>query len=147
MEYQVFALAAQYDAASQFAFSDTENSTSLQSSISLKKRWQIAKVRMIMGASSWVQGLIIDIREPFSAFMPFAAKKFQLDSQIEQFGLFSVNNKKEPLPMDKSIFGLDLPAETEFILANKSQPIQEAPKPADDGPRKTSALFEYHTTC
>jgi hypothetical protein len=94
---------------------------------------------MIMGASSWVQGLIIDIREPISAFMPFAAKKFQLDSQIDQFGLYAVTDKKTALPTDKSIFSLDLAADTEFVLANKSQPIQEASKPAEDTPRKTSA--------
>lgn len=77
-----------------------------------------------MGSSSYVQGLVLNVTEPFSAFIPYAARKFQVEGELDQFVLYL--SKGNVIPLDKTGLDLDINPDAEILFANKSQPIPDS---------------------
>jgi hypothetical protein len=81
------------------------------------------RTRLVMGSSSYVQSLVCNVSEPLARFVPYAAKKFQIEGEVDQFILYL--SKSNPLDLTKSMLDLDLSPDTEILLANKNQPIPD----------------------
>lgn len=96
----------------------------LQAVVHVKRRWQLIRTRLVMGASSYVQALVCDVSEPLALFVPYAARKFQIEGELDQFLLYA--SKSSPLALEKSILDLDWNPDLEFLLANKTQPIPDS---------------------
>lgn len=103
------------------------------------------KVKVFLGPQQqFTQSVLMNVTEPLSAFVPFAKKKFQLDSSSSQVYAFLLagESRHQALSMSSSLFDLDLSPEVELVMVDKDKAVTEsalrAKSPADE--RKAVSL-------
>lgn len=103
------------------------------------------KVKVFLGPQQqFTQSVLMNVTEPLSAFVPFAKKKFQLDSSSSQVYAFLLagESRHQALSMAASLFDLDLAPEVELVMVDKDKAVTEsalrAKSPSED--RKTVSL-------
>lgn len=87
------------------------------------------KVKVFLGPQQqFTQSVLMNVTEPLSAFVPFAKKKFQLDSSSSQVYAFLVatESRHQALGMSSSLFDLDLAPEVELVMIDKEKAVTEA---------------------
>lgn len=91
------------------------------------RKHQLMDVRVIIGKASFHQKLVMDITKPFSYFLPFAQKKFKIDSAKDQYLiLVKSDNEWKHAPLSSSLFELDLQPNTEIVIADKDKPVENS---------------------
>jgi hypothetical protein len=119
-----------------------------QSVVHLQRKFQMIKVKVFLSAQQqFTQSVLMNVTEPLSSFVPFAKKKFQLDSSVSHsYGfLVAAGAKHQALNMSSSLTDLDLPPDVELVMVDKEKTVTEAAlrvkSPIEE--RKTASLSGY----
>jgi len=100
-----------------------------QSVVQVKRKFQMVKVKVVLGPQQqYTQSVLMNVTEALSTFVPFAKKKFQLDSSASHaYGfLLATDAKHQALQLSQTFFDLDLAPETELVMVDKEKTITEA---------------------
>jgi hypothetical protein len=87
------------------------------------------KVKVFLGPQQqFQQSVLMNVTETLQAFLPFAKKKFQLDSSSTHVYAFLVatDSNHKALSMNSSLFDLDLAPDVELVMIDKEKQVTEA---------------------
>lgn len=88
------------------------------------------KIKVFLGPQQqFSQSVLMNVTEPLQAFLPFAKKKFQLDSSsVHSYGFLVLNadGRHKELSLASSLYDLDLDPSVELVMIDKEKAVTES---------------------
>lgn len=111
--------------------------------MSLERQWQIINLKFLSNNNMTVCGILMNIRDPISSFIPIVSRRFRMNS-LEGYNFYIKQfTDWMPLPLTSSFYELDIENGTEIVLAPKDVSIKDI-YPEDKFDEKPSISLSEH---